>query len=387
MKVSDTSEDTVIDVVEQFDYSTQNEAYNENYITWRRKIDIPYAFNFTRNRKESVFVEGKGFENKSFPVAEEECIGKIMNIAGIAMFIWIVIDNLISRIAVAVFDVIGFDIHTSFVSTAMSGGSTEIVTALILVSLFRMWIPAHYLRRKLKMPKRVEFMSTLNHASDMFGAIFMALAVSAITSLPSIYTNRTRDVFNYFRDINADASVWDQEQFVIYTIFDIIIISVLSELFFRGAIFGALRQFGDIFAIIVTSVMSGLLVQDFREMPAALMISAVASIGMLRSGSIFTAIFVQVIFKMYRLALILVEADTSDSLHLMRNGFILIVFVIGAAGAVFLYLFRRGSDVHRIADFTSELSLKERLLTAFRTFPVSADICLCILAAAIKIIV
>ena len=65
MKVSDTSEDTVIDVVEQFDYSTQNEAYNENYITWRRKIDIPYAFNFTRNRKESVFVEGKGFENKN----------------------------------------------------------------------------------------------------------------------------------------------------------------------------------------------------------------------------------------------------------------------------------------------------------------------------------
>ncbi|MBO7473728.1 MAG: CPBP family intramembrane metalloprotease [Ruminococcus sp.] len=386
MKFSDTSDDAVIDVVEQFDYSTQNEAYNETFITWRRKIDNPYAFNFIRNRKESIFVEGKGFENKSFPVAEQESIGKIMNTAGIAMFLWIVIDNLLSRVAVAVFDFIGFDIHTSFVSTAISGGSTEIVTALILVSLFKLWVPAFYLRLKLKMPKRLELMTTLNHASEMFGAIFMGLAVSAITSLPNIYTNRTRDIFNYFRDINADASVWDQEQFVIYTIFDIIILSILSELFFRGAIFGALRQFGDIFAIIVTSVMSGILVQDFREMPAALLISAVASLGMLRSGSIFTAIFVQAIFKMYRLALVLIEADTTDSLHLMRNGFILIVFMIGAAGAVLLYLARRSSNVHRIAVFSSELSLKERLITAFRTFPVSADICFCILAAAIKII-
>ena len=155
MKFSDTSDDAVIDVVEQFDYSTQNEAYNETFITWRRKIDNPYAFNFIRNRKESIFVEGKGFENKSFPVAEQESIGKIMNTAGIAMFLWIVIDNLLSRVAVAVFDFIGFDIHTSFVSTAISGGSTEIVTALVLVSLFKLLVPAFYLRLKLKRCKRL----------------------------------------------------------------------------------------------------------------------------------------------------------------------------------------------------------------------------------------
>ena len=386
MKFSDTSEDAVIDVVEQFDYSTQNDAYNESFITWRRRIDNPFSFNFIRNRKESVFVEGKGFENKSFSAAEQDSISKIMNVTGIAMFIWIVVDNLVSRLAVAVFDLLNFDIHTSFFSKAIYGGKTEIITTLILISVLKIWLPTHYLRRKLRMPKRVEFMTTLNHAPDMFGAIFMALSVSAITSLPSIYTNRMREVFDYFKSINVDSSVWDQEQFVVYTVFDIIVVTVISELFFRGAVFGALRQFGDYFAIIITSVMSGLLVQDFLEMPAAIMISAVASIGMLRSGSIFTAIFVQAIFKMYRLALVLIDAGTEDSLHLRRNSFILIVFLIGAMGAGMLYLLRRHQELHRIAEFHSELTMRQRLIAAFKTFPVSAVVCFCILAAALQVI-
>lgn len=386
MKLSDTSEDTFIDVVEQFDYSTQNEAYNESFITWRKKIDNPYAFNFIRNRKESVFVEGKGFENKSFSAAEQDSISKIMNVTGIAMFIWIVVDNLVSRLAVAVFDFFGFDIHTSFFSKAIYGGKTEIITTLILISLLKILLPAYYMRRKLKMPLRVEFMTTLNHAPDMFGAIFMALSVSAISSIPSIYTNRMREVFDYFKSINADSSVWDQNQFVVYTIFDIIVVTVISELFFRGAVFGALRQFGDYFAIIITSVMSGMLVQDFLEMPAAIMISAVASIGMLRSGSIFTAIFVQAIFKMYRLALVLADAGTNDSLHLKRNSFILIIFLIGAFGASLLYLLRKHQDLHRIAEYHSELTMKQRLIIAFRSFPVSAVVCFCVLSALMQVI-
>ena len=386
MKHSDTSEMSVIDVVEQFDYSTQNEAYNKSFISWRKSKNNPYAFNFKRNSNESVFVEGKGFENKSFPDAERSCISKIMNVVGIAMFIWIVIDSLLGRIAVAVFDILGFDIHTSFFSTAIYGGSTEIVAALIVISLFKIAIPAHYVRKCLKIPIRVEFMTTLNHASELFGAICIALAVGAVTSIPSIYTNTAREVFNFFRSINADASVWDQEQFVVYTFFDIIVVTVLSELLFRGAIFGALRQFGDSFAVIVTSLMSGLLVQDFREFPAAFIISVVASIGMLRSGSIFTAFFVQAIFKMYRLALVLTDSYSDDSFNLVRNGFILVVFIIGVAGAALVYLFVKNGDSRKLADFRSELTLRQRLATAFSTFPVSAMVCFCILAAIIRII-
>ena len=384
MDTNDNSSGAIINVVEQFDYSTQNDSYNEQFRKWRKDKHNSFAVNFKQNRKESVFVEGKGFENRSAAYSEQDTVTKIMNVAGIAMLIWIVVEYILGRTAVAFFDLLGFDVHTSFFSINIYGEGAAI--ALILISVFKVLIPAVYVRKKLRMPLRVEFMTNLHHAHDMIGSICMAMAVSAVTSLPSLYTNNTREVFNYFRDINADASVWNQEQFIIYTIFDIIVLSVISELFFRGAIFGALRQFGDAFAIIITSVMSGLLVQDLRELPAALMISAVAAVGMLRSGSIFTAIFVQILFKMYRLALVLLEADSPDTVFLKRNSFILAVFVIGAAGSVLLYIFSKKKHAHHIAEYSSEISLKQRLIIALRSFPVPAVTCICLLAALIKFI-
>ena len=384
MKLTDTSGNTIISVVDQFDYSTQNQTYNDNFKKWRKDKDNPYAFNFELDRRESVFVEGKGFENRSASKAERDCIGRVMNIIGIAMLMWILIDNIISKLVISVFDFIGFDLHTSFFSTGLYGGSLQVITALIVTSCVKILVPAVYLHKKLRMPPRLEYMSTLNHASDMLGTICMTLAVSTVTCLPNIYTNRTMLVFNYFRSINADASVWSQNQFVVYTIFDIVIISVLYELFFRGAIFNALRQFGDVFAVAITTTMSGLLVQDFRELPAALLISIIASIGMLRSGTIITAIFVQICFKMYRLALVLLEDSSPDKIFLKRNTFMLVVFVIGAIGVMMLYLIKRKKKEHHIAEFNSKYTDTQRLGIACKSFPVPAIVCLCLLAACIK---
>jgi hypothetical protein len=247
-------------------------------------------------------------------------------------------------------------------------------------------IPAWYVHKKLKMPSKAEYLTKLRHSSDMIGSLCMAMAASAVTSLPNIYTNKTRLLYNYFRDIDADTSVWSQEQFIIYAIFDIVVLSVLSELFFRGAIFGALRQFGDVFALVITSVMSALLVQDVREFPAALLMSAIAAAGMLRSGSILTAIYVQIIFKLYRLALILLESTSTDTIYLHRNVFILAVFIIGALGFGTVYLLSKKKNRHRIASYKSEISMWERLVIAFRSYPVPAVVGVCVMAALIKLI-
>ena len=122
MQLTDTSEKNIINVVEQFDYSTQDDGYNQSFIKWRKNKDNPYAFNFKMDRRESVFVDGKGFESKSLPTAERNCVIKIMNVAGIAMLMWVVIDNIIGKAVISLFSFLGFDIHTSFFSTGFYGG-------------------------------------------------------------------------------------------------------------------------------------------------------------------------------------------------------------------------------------------------------------------------
>lgn len=384
MELTDTTESNIVSVVDEFDYSTQNDPYNEQFKSWRKNEENPYAFSFEKNLKESVFVEGRGFESKSAAAAETESLSRIMNIAGIAMLMWIVIDNLIGKALVGLFDLLGFDIHGAFFGTAFYGGSVEIVTALIVINMMKICVPAAYLHRKLKMPRRVEFMSSLHHPIELLRSLFMAMAVGAVTSLPNIYTNRTRQIYYYFKNLDADVSVWGQNEFLVYAVFDIIIISVLSELMFRGAFFSALRQFGDIFAIIVTSAISGLLVQDIREFPAAVLISVTAAAGMLRSGSIYSAFFVQILFKMYRLALVLLESTPSESMFLKRNTFILTVFIVGAAGVVLLYIIQKIAGSTHLARYYSEIPTSRRLVTAAKVFPVSAVAGICLLASLVK---
>lgn len=386
MKTASNYERTIIDVVEEFDYSTQNESYNRKFRKWRKNKNNPYAFNFSTNKKERIFIDGKGFVSNSPAESEHETISRIFFIIGIAMLLWVTIDNIIGKMIIYFLDITGVNVHTTFFSTSCYGGSIEIVTALIVISLIKICMPAFYIHKKLKMPHKVEFMSTMNHPSELISAIGLSLAVCTVTNIPDAYSSSAREIYSYFKSIDTDISVWGQTEYVIYTIFDVVIVSVASEVLFRGAIFSALRQFGDAFAIIITAVMASLLTQDFQEMPTVFLISVIASIGMLKSGSIFTAFAVSTVYKMYQLSIVIIEMNTSENMFLIRNLIMTGIFIVGSFTAIFIYIVRnRKNKQHYFAEYHSDISTKDRLIFSFRSFPFGAVVFVCLIAATIKI--
>ena len=386
MKTASNYEKTIIDVVEEFDYSTQNELYNKKFRKWRKNKNNPYAFNFTTNKKERIFIDGKGFVSNSPAESEHETISRIFFIIGTAMLLWVTIDNIIGKMIIYFLDIIGVNVHTTFFSTSCYGGSIEIVTALIVISLIKICLPAFYIHKKLKMPHKVEFMSTMNHPSELISAIALSLAVCTVTNIPDAYSSSAREIYSYFKSINTDVSVWGQTEYVVYTIFDVIIVSVASEVFFRGAIFSALRQFGDAFAIIITAVMASLLTQNFQELPTVFLISVIASIGMLKSGSIFTAFAVSIVYKMYQLSIVIIEMNTSENMFLIRNLIMTGIFIVSSFTAIFIYMVRnRKNKQHYFAEYHSDISTKDRLIFSFKSFPFGAVVFVCLIAATIKI--
>lgn len=384
MKTASDYERTIIDVVEEFDYSTQNESYSKSFRKWRKNKNNPYTFNFSVNKKESIFIDGKGFVSNSPAASERETISRIFFIIGTAMLIWVTIDNIIGKMIIYFLDITGINIHTTFFSSACYGGSIEIVAALIAISLIKIYIPAFYIHKKLKMPFRVEFMSTMNHPSELIGAIALALAVCTVTNIPDAYSSSAKEIYSYFKSINTDISVWGQTEYVIYTIFDVIIVSVSSEILFRGAIFSALRQFGDAFAIIVTAVMASLLTQNVQEMPTVFLISLIASAGMLKSGSIFTAFAVSTVYKMYQLSIVIIEMNNSENMFLIRNLIMTEIFIISSFIAILIHM-KNHRNRHYFAEYHSDISMKERLIFSFKSFPFAAVAFVCLIAAIIKI--
>lgn len=386
MNTGGNTEKTIIDVVEEFDYSTQNENYSKSFRKWRKSRNNPFAFNFSVNKKESIFIDGKGFVNNSPAVSERETISRIFFIIGSAMLMWVTIDNIIGKMIIYLLDILGLNIHTTFFSTSCYGGSIEIVTAMIIITLIKIYIPALYIHRKLKMPFRVEFMSTMTHPTELISAIAMSLVVCTITSIPDAYSSSAKEIYSYFKSIDTDISVWGQTEYVIYTIFDVIIMSVSTEILFRGAIFSALRQFGDVFAIAVTSVTAALLTQNFQDMPSVLFISVIASVGMLKSGSIFTAFAVSTVFKMYQLTIVIIEASTSENMFLIRNLIMTIIFILSIITTVIVNFTKKHRNKKYFAGYNSEIPIRERLIYSFKSFPFAAVAAVCMISAIIKII-
>ena len=271
-------------------------------------------------------------------------------------------------------------------TSAVYGGGTEIVTTMLAISCLSLLVPIVYLHKKLKMPFKVEFMSTVNDSAEILSSIGMAMVVCTIVCLPSAYSSSTRDIYNYFRTIDTDISIWDQKEFVIYTIFEIVVLSILNEILLRGGIFGALRQFGDSFAITVTAVVSALLTRDFYEMPAAILISIVASVGMLRSGTIITAFFVRIIYKIYLFTLIIFEVDTSSNMMINRNLFMLIVFISGVAVAMSIQVLGKRKRKKVYAPYQSENPAISRFAFAMRRSLFFSIAGICLLQALIDVV-
>ena len=370
----------IINVIDEFDYSTQNESYNEQFRKWRRKKENKFSFSFSSNKNESVFIDGKGFVSENAVSAEKKILSRIFCTVGNAMLIWLVTDTIILKFLIKFFSIIGINVHNNFFSTGIYGGSIEIVISIIIVSLIKMLVTMLYMHKQFRVPLKVEFMHTMNHPSGLVTAISLALVVCTIINIPSAFSVETKEIYSFFRNIDADVSVWGQAEFLVYTIFDIIVISILSGMIFCGAMFAVCRQFGDLFAIIMTSVTAALLTHNFNDMAAVFLISAIGSYGMLRSGSIFTPIAVNVVYKMYILALTVIEVDPSVNMSITKGMFMAAVFIAGTAGTIICFLHNRKKDI-KLAVYESEFSLGKRIVFSVKVFPYIAVGLICIVYA------
>ncbi|HEZ7985574.1 MAG TPA: CPBP family intramembrane glutamic endopeptidase [Ruminococcus sp.] len=376
---------SAIDVINEFDFSTQNDSYNEKYVNWRKNKKNPFAFNYSKNPKESIFNDSRGFETTTFADAEKRAVTNIMHIIGISMLIAIVIDTIISKFLVLIFNALGLNINVNIFGSGYYGGSTEIVGMIVLISVLKLLVPAIYIHTRLKLPFRVEFMSNVKSSTEIVNAIAITLMVCTVACLPAAYSNDVQDIYAFFMsDGTDDVSFWGQSDFIFYLIFNILVIPIVSELFFRGAIFAALRQFGDVFATIVTAVTACLLTRDFTEMPAAILISVVASLGMLRSGTIITAFFVRIIYRMYSFAIIILSGSNSFKALVHRNTFMLVTFIVGAVTFILIYLAGRSKEKHHIALYKSHTSTLRRYSAAAKAFPYSVMAIICIFEAAFR---
>ncbi len=386
-KVKTEKSAEVINVVDEFDYSTQSATYNERFRKWRQNKQNSFAYNFTMNKKESVYIDGKGFVNECNVTTETKFLSRLLQLIGVVLLIIAAIDTFFGNLLVQLLDWAGVNVHNSFYNSVIYGGYAEVAVAIITITLLKLIVPMIFVHKNIKMPARLGMTGEKCQPPDLLIIIAFALIIGVVMGIPSAYTSESREIYAFFKSYQTDASSWGQTEYIVYTIFDVLVVSILFELLFRGEMFQALRQYGDIYAVIISSIAAGAATLDLRNMPGTILISAVASIGVLRTGSLFAATTAHIVYKVYMLALLIIEMNLPSDKQYIENLFMMLVFCLSVLTIAAVITTSKKVKRRIFAKYTGQVPRVMRISQTVRVFAFSATIMMCLIVMIVKLLV
>lgn len=287
--------DFLIDVAKERTYQNQSDIYNEEYAKWRSDENNPYAYNFIHDTREHSYVDGEGYLTRKADVAERMALYKCLGLLGICMIIMLVIDVAGMVLLSTLFP--NFDGNILYRSgKIVTKNDIPFNGALIacLMNVLKYLIPAIIFKKVTKLPDKVVFARSSKNSQFVSSAIVISLVVVVLgrvgNYLISFFFGFVHLDVVYAYMINSS----DYSVMIISAVVNCLIIPVVCEIFFRGVILQNFRQFGDSYAILVSCIAYGFSFYDLSNMGYAICFSVVLGLFTIRTGSLFTAILMNI---------------------------------------------------------------------------------------------
>lgn len=313
----------------------------------------------TGNFVPSYSVE-KGFYNPYFEpghIREKHLIRKTANSIGLIVLLYVLLSSFLSNFVYRAAEII-------LPSLAFSGElylsevAVEVVNAIVY--LFSLLIPLfiHIAIVGIPPKKALPFRS-IN--SDMAkGGIFIGLAMITVA------TYSTSWFYYVLRTFGLEATQpesYSPETFsgrIAYFITVVIIPAFVEEMLLRGAIMQSLRPFGDTFALVISSILFGMLHMNFIQMPYAFIMALCIGYFVMRSGSLWVGVVIHLINNGTATLIEFYSEDIGLAPGSAMDMILDILFIIMGFIALLL-LMRNHKDLFRLDGYRGALSVSERV--------------------------
>lgn len=270
----------------------QDREYNEMYRKWRIDHKNDYGFYFLDNSDELTYRDGEGFITEYPEAAERSAVSGIHSIVANTLIMYVLLNIL--NIAVNYFLPLKYPSDFAYNTAGFfTGNETKAIIFSYISNIVIRILPMAYLLKKIKIPFKVIAPVKVSNKPLFYMAVPMAMLIFAISTLLSGAEYFFAGTFG----IDIRNRIWLPDSVsssVLYCILMIIIIPVISEFIHRGVFMQILRQFGDGYALVATSLIysmvSGRSGALFFMMISSLMIGYFS----IRTGSIVTALLMRI---------------------------------------------------------------------------------------------
>lgn len=366
------------------DSPVKDDEYNKSYREWRLSENNPFVFSGNRFRKLHTYVDGIGLCENTSEKREKAALKNMCALIMIIAVIYALAENVLILPVIMLLKVFGIEISYSFHENMAYGNQHAVLLVFIIEGIMKLLLPVFIARKMLKMPAKTAYPVRMGSKWACFAAVSSVFIGFVIMSLLRLYLPTNIFTANnvslaYKLSLNMDAGCS-----VIFLIFELIVLPMLMELLFHGALFQAMRQFGVSFAVLVTAFLSAAVMHNPFSAGTVLITSIIAGYGIWQSGSVLTGIIVHIIGRTLSFTLYW-SMDLPDI-----NGipaeiiFLLLVLAAGLLGWLMLSGF--GRKVLSMKDYGTFLSMKTKLKILF-TGPVVVVLILYVILVFIEIFV
>lgn len=143
--------------------------------------------------------------------------------------------------------------------------------------------------------------------------------------------------------------------------------ALVEEFAMRGAVMGALRKFGDSFAIITSALIFGLMHGNLVQVPFAFILGLFFGFAVIKTGTIWTAVIIHFLNNLFSISFSYILSNSKGLVVWFANIFYFI-FLLALGFVGFLLYFNKGEDTFSLDNKTEVLTVKEKLIS-FLTAP------------------
>lgn len=313
---------------------------------------------------------------------ERRSLRHTATLLGVAM---IVMELVSSAVLIAMFFIMGNDAFFALTGSDVGGLFLQIgLSVIMFVAVFAVMSLAIRPQSKdnIKPEHRKLIMFSLPKSRATVPAVLMALGLFGLGNLSG-------NLFNSFLDnlgIPKSPAVWDEDYNNIFlTVILLIVVSVLpalvEEFAMRGVVMGTLRPFGDLFAVVVSSIFFGVMHTNRAQIPFAFVAGLGLGFAVIITRSIWTGIIVHFINNLIVTLLPMLPDEYYTMSSYLFMMFLLICGVVGAA-----WLLRLNKKVFNTDGEHTEMSGSEKAKAFFTTPAVVIALGIILLSTVLKML-
>lgn len=198
---------------------------------------------------DDLYIQGLGFLPKKTKEISKAKIKKTSNVFAILIIAYFALKRILFYPIAMLFTSMGFELYTGHATSDLVESTITSITDFIAFSSI---LIASY-SMEYKNYKYIHFFKKIDMQVSTT-SIMISLSFWTIGNFVAVILE---DLFKIFGIINTPAfqSISLLDSFIQDNVLMLIVISILQEIFFRGIVLFKLREFGDTFAIIVTSIL------------------------------------------------------------------------------------------------------------------------------------